>query len=263
MQARILSLTYILLNIKNILKSISRCICWFWWRRSLFRLQAIGTRRIVGSGAWTWCVWNNHGIWCRCRVHQFHRKFEQKFMKSIHEKIKYKKFRTNWQYHLNSLMVLYSLLHHWAGISNVLIVLPLKSRLMKCQWMHHQELVTSQVLVSSMLRWGRLLKNNDMVNCHFRSNTIKSYWYKVFDNLSSFYSSNFLDTIPNAEHQVGQAINFGITFNKFKPINGLQFAPTSCEVINVNNEDEVYDLWNSNDDTMCNAEDHPVNFQVV
>jgi len=178
-------------------------------------------------------------------------------------KIKNKKFRTKWQYHLNSLMVLYSLLHHWAGISNVLIVLPLKSRLMKCQWMHHQELVTSQVLVSSMLRWGRLLKNNDMVNCHFRSNTIKSYWYKVFDNLSSFYSSNFLDTIPNAEHQVGQAINFGITFNKFKPINGLQFAPTSCEVINVNNEDEVYDLWNSNDDTMCNAEDHPVNFQVV
>ena len=102
-----------------------------------------------------------------------------------------------------------------------------------------------------------------MVNCHFRSNALKSFLNNVFDNLSSFYSNDFLDTIPNSEHQVGQAINFGITFNKFKPINGLQFAPTSCEVINVNNEDEVYYLWNSNDVFMCDAEDHPVNFQVV
>jgi len=42
----------------------------------------------------------------------------------------------------------------------------------------------------------------------------------------------------------------------------LQFAPTSCEVINVNNEEEVYDLWNSSDDMMCNPEEHPVDFEV-
>ena len=101
------------------------------------------------------------------------------------------------------------------------------------------------------------------LKCRFRSNDITSYLCD-FDNLSSFYKSiNFDETIDTAEHQVGQAINFGITFNDAVAINGLQFAPTSCEVINVNNEDEVYDLWNSNDDTMCNAEDHPVNFQVV
>ena len=30
----------------------------------------------------------------------------------------------------------------------------------------------------------------------------------------------------------------------------------------MNNEDEVYDLWNSSDDMMCNPEDHPVDFEV-
>ena len=96
----------------------------------------------------------------------------------------------------------------------------------------------------------------------FRSNGITSYLYR-FDNLSSFYKSvNFDETIVTAEHQVGQAINFGITFNDAVAINGLQFAPTSCEVINVNNEEEVYDLWNSSDDMMCNPEEHPVDFEV-
>ena len=97
----------------------------------------------------------------------------------------------------------------------------------------------------------------------FGSNDIISYLYR-FDNLSSFYkSTNFDETIVTAEHQVGQAINFGITFNDAVAINGLQFAPISCEVINVNNEQEVYDLWDSSDDVMCNAENHPVNFQVL
>ena len=100
------------------------------------------------------------------------------------------------------------------------------------------------------------------LKCWFRSNDIRSYLY-CFDYLSSFYKSiNFDETIVTAEHQVGQAINFGITFNDAVAINGLQFAPTSCEVINVNNEDEVYDLWNSSDDMMCNPEDHPVDFEV-
>ena len=100
------------------------------------------------------------------------------------------------------------------------------------------------------------------LKCRFRSNDITSYLCD-FDNLSSFYKSiNFDETIDTAEHQVGQAINFGITFNDAVAINGLQFAPTSCEVINVNNEEEVYDLWNSSDDMMCNPEDHPVDFEV-
>ena len=32
--------------------------------------------------------------------------------------------------------------------------------------------------------------------------------------------------------------------------------------MNVNNEDEVFELWNSSDDMMCDPEDHPVDFQV-
>ena len=30
----------------------------------------------------------------------------------------------------------------------------------------------------------------------------------------------------------------------------------------MNNEEEVYDLWDSSDDMMCNPEDHPVDFEV-
>ena len=55
----------------------------------------------------------------------------------------------------------------------------------------------------------------------------------------------------------------GIKFNDGDPITGLQFAPTSCEVINVNNAEEVYDLWDSSEDMMCNSEDHPVNFEII
>ena len=83
-----------------------------------------------------------------------------------------------------------------------------------------------------------------------------------FDILSSFFKSiNFDEEIASPEHQVGQAINFGVTFNNAVPINGLQFAPTSCEVINVNDESEIYPLWDSSDEMMCNG-DHPVNFEV-
>ena len=42
----------------------------------------------------------------------------------------------------------------------------------------------------------------------------------------------------------------------------LQFAPTSCEVINGNNDDEVYGLWDSSDETMCDPDNHPVDFEV-
>jgi hypothetical protein len=84
-----------------------------------------------------------------------------------------------------------------------------------------------------------------------------------FDVEMSFYKSiNFDQTIDTAEHQVGQSINFGITFNGGFSIHGLQFAPTSCEVINGNDDTEVYELWDSSDDMMCNPEDHPVDFEV-
>ena len=52
-------------------------------------------------------------------------------------------------------------------------------------------------------------------------------------------------------------------FNNGNAITGLQFAPTSCEVVNVNNEDEVYQLWDSSEELMCDANTpHPVNFEV-
>ena len=52
-------------------------------------------------------------------------------------------------------------------------------------------------------------------------------------------------------------------FNNGNAITGLQFAPTSCEVVNVNNEDEVYQLWDSSEELMCDANTpHPVDFEV-
>jgi len=86
-----------------------------------------------------------------------------------------------------------------------------------------------------------------------------------FDLSLSFYASSlFEDEIDSgaAEHQVGKPINFGITFNSGVPLNGLTFAPTSCEVVNVANSDEVFGLWNSMDDLICNSDDHPLDFAV-
>ena len=88
----------------------------------------------------------------------------------------------------------------------------------------------------------------------------------VFDsNLKSFYNSVDFDEIQSADaqHQVGKPINFGVTFNNGNAISGLQFAPTSCEVVNVSNEEEVYPLWDSTEEMMCDENNpHPVNFEV-
>ena len=43
----------------------------------------------------------------------------------------------------------------------------------------------------------------------------------------------------------------------------MQFAPTSCEVVNVSNEEEVYPLWDLTEEMMCDENNpHPVNFEV-
>ena len=107
----------------------------------------------------------------------------------------------------------------------------------------------------------RTVTQNKMIVRFYSEQLFRSFI--VFDNLSSFYNSIYFDeTIDTAEHQVGQSINFGITFNNAVSINGLQFAPTSCEVINGNDDAEVYNLWDSSDSVMCNPDDHPVDFEV-
>ena len=68
------------------------------------------------------------------------------------------KFRMKWQFHPDLLMVASSNLHQSAGISNVLMLLPLTSHLVRCRWMQQQEAAISLVPVSLMSRWGRLLK---------------------------------------------------------------------------------------------------------
>jgi len=84
-----------------------------------------------------------------------------------------------------------------------------------------------------------------------------------FDLSLSFYTSSlFEDETDSAEQNVGKPINFGVTFNSGFPLSGLTFAPTACEVVNVENSDEVYGLWESINDLMCNSADHPLNFVV-
>ena len=67
-------------------------------------------------------------------------------------------FRMKWQFHPDLLMVVSSNLHQSAGISNVLMLLPLTSHLVRCRWMQQQEPAISLVPVNLMSRWGRLLK---------------------------------------------------------------------------------------------------------
>ena len=45
------------------------------------------------------------------------------------------------------------------------------------------------------------------------------------------------------------------------PGDKLEFAPISCEVVNGANSEEVYTIWDSADDEMCNN-NHPVNFKI-
>jgi len=85
-----------------------------------------------------------------------------------------------------------------------------------------------------------------------------------FDVSMSFYTSgNFDEEQTTVQYQVGNQVNFGISFNGGSSITGLRFAPTTCEVVNVDDQDQVYSLWDSSDDSMCSAETpHPVDFNV-
>ena len=50
-------------------------------------------------------------------------------------------------------------------------------------------------------------------------------------------------------------------------MNGLLFAPSVCEVINLADEDEKWKIWDSNYDEevagMCDGTPNPLNFNIV
>jgi hypothetical protein len=84
----------------------------------------------------------------------------------------------------------------------------------------------------------------------------------------SFYDNEFANELDStsATHQVGKPVNFGITFNNGLQLSGLNFAPTSCEVVNTKDTSQVYSLFQNSlyqNQMMCTPEDHPVNFAVV
>ena len=121
-----------------------------------------------------------------------------------------------------------------------------------------------------MSRLGRLLKiilNTiwyTVVGKLIQSDDCKWILISFFINISSFFKSiDFNEKIVAPKQQVGRAVNFGVKFNDAVPNNRLNFAPKSCDVINVNNEEEVYHLWDSTDEMMCIAEQHPVNFEII
>jgi hypothetical protein len=87
-----------------------------------------------------------------------------------------------------------------------------------------------------------------------------------FDLSMSFYTSEtFSDELDSADpfnHQVGKSVAFGVQFNHGQQLTGLNFAPTSCEVVNVDNPIQIYQLWDSTNTLMCDSADHPVDFTV-
>jgi len=89
-----------------------------------------------------------------------------------------------------------------------------------------------------------------------------------FDIDLSFFTTEYFDTEETAPtFQVGKQINFGITFNNRVAMNGLLFAPSVCEVINLADEDEKWKIWDSNYDEevagMCDGTPNPLNFNIV
>ena len=89
------------------------------------------------------------------------------------------------------------------------------------------------------------------VSCFIR--ITNGYFGKILDlvvsqkiSFRSFYLVNWF----NGPHGPDEA-----------PGDKLEFAPISCEVVNAANTEEVYTLWDSTDDVMCNNQ-HPVNFMI-
>ena len=104
------------------------------------------------------------------------------------------------------------------------------------------------------------------------------------ENISSFYESIKFETIlPNAKFQAGKFVNFGselfrpllatvpthfsVTFNRGKPLPNLLFVPTKCEVMNKENNSQIWQIWDSGygEDEMgtCDKSPSPVGFKMI
>merc|ERR1712156_1223859 len=85
----------------------------------------------------------------------------------------------------------------------------------------------------------------------------------------SFYQSDLFENKAEDEpFMIGKPVNFGISFNGGVPLNNLVFVPGNCEVINLENEEEFFQVWNSgNQDElsgMCApGAMNPVNFEIL
>lgn len=107
---------------------------------------------------------------------------------------------------------------------------------------------------------------DNMISLDASSRTGKFEGFGEFGLSMSFYDDtsfeNDLDSTTRtatAYHQVGKPVNFGI---EFQPVASLEFAVTSCEVVNALDTDQVFHLWDSTDELMCETDSHPVNFEM-
>ena len=60
---------------------------------------------------------------------------------------------------------------------------------------------------------------------------------------------------------------FLVTFNGGVPLKNLVFVPGNCEVINLENDEEFFQVWNSGyeneEAAMCNGNLNPVSFEIL
>lgn len=66
---------------------------------------------------------------------------------------------------------------------------------------------------------------------------------------------------------IDDLILFSVSFNDGQALNNIVFAPSSCKVVNKENTEESFQIWDSNfAETvpgMCDDTPNPVGFQIV
>ena len=110
---------------------------------------------------------------------------------------------------------------------------------------------------------------------------------QIETNLSFYESTKFETILPNAQFQAGKFVNFGseflsniiytrfssffnpflVTFNRGKPLPNLLFVPSKCEVMNRENEAQIWKIWDSGYEQdqigTCNENPSPIGFEMI